>query len=161
MKLAIFLALTLFTLTLANPDGCNGTVNENPIITDDPSLVATVENGKKFTVDYDGRKLYVLVLNGTAYEMGLAYGQLMKEEIPLMYDAFFDWAAYYIENNVTQIIAKLPNFLKKIVGEAGVAGAKKLLELNYWITQPYTNRRWDDEMSGLADGTGMDIWNFR
>jgi hypothetical protein len=48
-----------------------------------------------------------------------------------------------------------------MVGEAGVAGAKKLLELNYWITQPYTNKRWDDEMSGLADATGMDVWNFR
>jgi hypothetical protein len=82
----------------------------------------------------------------------------MKDEIPKMYEALFDFLDYYLQNNVTDKVAKLPNFLKKMIGAAGVLGMRKLLELNYWITEPYTNRRWDDEMSGIADGTGLDIW---
>jgi len=48
-----------------------------------------------------------------------------------------------------------------MIGDIAIVGIKKLLQLNYYITAPYTPRRWDDEMSGLADATGMDIWNFR
>jgi len=58
-------------------DGCSGTTNTLPMITDAPQLVQTVPNGRKFTIDYDGRKFYILVLNGTSYNMGYAYGQLM------------------------------------------------------------------------------------
>jgi hypothetical protein len=30
-------------------------------------------------LDYDGRKFYIGSFKGTAYQMGLAYGQLFKE----------------------------------------------------------------------------------
>jgi len=45
--------------------------------------------------------------------MGFAYGSLMKEELPLMVEGFFEWAESYIENNVSSIISKLPKFIKK------------------------------------------------
>lgn len=83
MKALIFITLLLaLAYSQYHVDGCDGTVNDQPLITDEPTLVATVENGKKYTIDYDGRKFYILVLNGTAYHMGYAYGQLMKEELP-------------------------------------------------------------------------------
>jgi len=92
--------------------------------------------------------------------MGYAYGQLMTTELPDMIDEFFFWAQNYIETNIT-FIHKLPKFLRDIIGDFAVSGAKKLLQLNYYITAPYTPRRWDDEMSGLSDATGIDVWNFR
>lgn len=55
----------------------------------DPTLVASVANGQKYTIPYDGRFFYVLVVNGSAYDMGYAQGQLMKEEmiveVPLIF----------------------------------------------------------------------------
>jgi len=141
-------------------DGCDGTPNTLPMITDAPKLVQTVANGRKFTIDYDGREFYILVLNGTAYDMGFAYGSLMRTELPDMVDEFFFWAQDYIETNVS-FISKLPKFLRDLIGDIGVAGAKKLLQLNYYITAPYTPRRWDDEMSGIADATGLDVWLLR
>jgi len=33
-------------------------------------LVAKVPNGKKYTIDYDGRKFYIVSIKGTAFEMG-------------------------------------------------------------------------------------------
>jgi len=93
--------------------------------------------------------------------MGFAYGSLMKQEVPDMVAGFFEWAESYIENNASKIIAKLPKFIKKYIGEIGLEVAKKLLVLNYYICAPYIERHWNDEMSGLADATGLDIWTIR
>ena len=35
-------------------------------------------------LDYDGRKFYVVSIRGSAYEMGEAYGTLLKEELKVM-----------------------------------------------------------------------------
>ena len=71
-------------------DGCPGSVNLNPLVETPPSLVAQVSNGRKYTIPYDGRFFYILDLNGSAYEMGLAEGHLMKEEMlveaPLIFE---------------------------------------------------------------------------
>jgi len=35
-------------------------------------------NGEKYTIDYDGRKFIIVNVKGSAYEMGYAYGTLLK-----------------------------------------------------------------------------------
>ena len=35
-------------------------------------------------LDYDGRKFYIVSVKGSAYEMGEAYGTLLKEELKVM-----------------------------------------------------------------------------
>lgn len=67
-----------------------------------------MKNGKKYVTPYDGRLFYLLNLNGSAYDMGYAYGQLMKEEIPQMVDVFDEFVKWIILNNVSSIIPKLP-----------------------------------------------------
>lgn len=52
-------------------------------------------------MDYDGRKFLIVNLTGSPYEMGYAYGTLLKEELTLVYPAFLNWVASLIENNVT------------------------------------------------------------
>lgn len=150
MKFILILLLTLYVVSAAPKypqyEGCTGTPNEEPLITDEPKLVKKVDNGQKYVIPYDGRYFYILNVTGNAYEMGYAYGALMKDELPPMVEAFFGWAAYYIENNVSDVIARLPKFMKNWIGETGVTLARKLLDLNYVITKEYTPKRWDDEM---------------
>ena len=68
--------------------GCEGTMNDQPLVDNGFQLVASVPNGKKYTQAYDGRLFYVLNLNGSAYDMGLASGQLLKVEIPELLNDF-------------------------------------------------------------------------
>lgn len=51
--------------------------------------------------------------------------------------------------------------MKKYIGEIALDGVKELLKLNYFICAPYIERHWNDELSGLADGSGVDIWTLR
>jgi hypothetical protein len=92
-------------------------------------------------LDYDGRKFYVVSVKGTAFEMGEAYGTLLKDELKIMVADFFGWATDFIANNVTQI-GMLPKWLRHDIGKAGVELAKGLLDLNYVITKKYTPIRW-------------------
>lgn len=92
-------------------------------------------------LDYDGRKFYVVSIKGTAFQMGEAYGTLLKEELKVMVDDFFGWASDFIANNVTQI-GMLPKWMRHDIGQAGVGLAKRLLDLNYVITKKYTPARW-------------------
>lgn len=73
--------------------------------------------------------------------MGEAYGTLLKEQLNVMQKEFFEWAAGYIANNVTQI-GMLPKWMRHEIGETGVGLAKRLLDLNYLITKKYTPQRW-------------------
>ncbi len=52
-------------------------------------MVGQVPNGRKYTIPYDGRLFYIVVLNGTAHDMGYAYGKLMKNEISEVVEGFF------------------------------------------------------------------------
>jgi len=62
----------------------------------------------------------------------------MKEEIPPMVDGFFEWAAYYLENNVSDVITRLPKFMRNFIGNTGVKLIRGVLDLNYVITKKYT-----------------------
>lgn len=73
---------------------------------------------------------------------------------------FFGWAAGYIANNVTQI-SMLPKWLRDNIGEIGVGLVKRLLDLNYLITKKYTPLRWEEEMKGVAAGSGIPVRTWR
>ena len=92
--------------------------------------------------------------------MGLAYGTLLKSELKIMQKEFFEWAAGYIANNVTQI-GMLPKWFRMDLGKSAVSIVKKLLDVNYLITKKYTPQRWDDEMKGIAKGSGVPTKTWR
>lgn len=92
--------------------------------------------------------------------MGFAYGQLFKEELPVMIKEFYGWASGYIENNVT-FIESLPGFMKRSIAGTGVGLAKRLLDLNYLITKKFTPKRWDEEFKGVADGAKVHLHDIR
>ena len=92
--------------------------------------------------------------------MGYAYGTLFREELAIMEREFFEWAEKFITTNVS-VIAQQPAWLKNIIGKSAISVAKKLLDLNYFITKKYTPQRWDDEMRGLAKGCGIPVEHWR
>ena len=92
--------------------------------------------------------------------MGQAYGTLLKEELAVMQKDFYEWAEHYVETNVS-VVAQQPAWLKKIIGKSAVSVAKKLLDLNYFITKKYTPKRWEDEFKGLGKGSGIPASHWR
>jgi hypothetical protein len=124
-------------------EGCTGEANPFALVEEAGVLKKEVHNGRLYSYAYDGREMQVASVRGTAFEMGLAYGQLLKDQLPVMIEEFYGWAAGYIENNVT-FINTLPNFMKRGLGRGGVAIAKRLLDLNYVITKKYTPARWEE-----------------
>lgn len=92
--------------------------------------------------------------------MGEAYGTLMREELAVMEKQFFEWAEHFLLTNVS-VIAQQPAWLKKIIGKNAISLAKKLLDLNYFITKKYTPQRWDDEFKGLGKGSGIPANHWR
>ena len=92
--------------------------------------------------------------------MGVAYGTLLKDELKVMNVEFFEWAASFIANNVTQI-SMLPKWFRNGLGTTAITLAKKVLDLNYLITKKYTPQRWEDEMKGIAKGSGIPAKTWR
>jgi hypothetical protein len=58
-------------------------------------------------------------------------------------------------------VENLPDFMRKVVGKLGVGVAKKLLSVNYWITKKYTEKKWEEEFRGIADGSGVSVTDIR
>jgi len=71
--------------------------------------------------------------------MGYLQGYLMKYELNDMIPKFYSWLEYYLDNNVSSTISKLPTFVKKFfVNPIGMGAFKIGLDLTYEITKPYT-----------------------
>lgn len=61
-----------------------------------------------------------------------------------MIPVIFDWFENFIATNIS-IINKLPMGMRKWIANRTVWGAQGLLDLNWYITKPYTNPRYDQE----------------
>ena len=53
---------------------------------------------------------------------------------------------------------KLPKFLKQNTANFAMG---TVLDLNYEITLPFTNKKYYEEMRGIADGSGVEFKFFR
>ncbi len=81
---------------------------------------------------------------GSMYQMGLAQGVLLKEELR----SFIAELWLYIEKQVEDALPKkVPNFLKLKLSNFAMG---TILDLNYDITLPYTNKKYYEEMRGIS-----------
>lgn len=93
---------------------------------------------------------------GTPYQMGYAAGELLPEEIKYNVENMLLYGANYIHQNLDYL--GLPAFLEKILSNMDpVTLMSALLEWNYLVTIPYTNKRWIEEMKGMADSSGVPV----
>jgi isopenicillin-N N-acyltransferase like protein len=77
----------------AQSDQCTGTPNNLPVYTGDPEFVNKTTSGSKWLLgsELQSPKVIVLHVYGTPYEMGYAYGELLKGEITEMVPELMEW----------------------------------------------------------------------
>lgn len=146
---AFGLLLALAVGLAAAESTCDGVDNNLPVWDGDLTLLSTVPNGKLYVAGLDGNKVKVMHLYGSALEMGVAHGQLLKDDINAMFPKFFQW----IDAQIDQYLSKLPEFLRKVIE---VNGVKAALQVTADLTRKYTPAHWFDEIKGVAQGAGVD-----
>ncbi|CAF2999086.1 unnamed protein product [Rotaria socialis] len=155
IHLSLFcLFAVIYPVHLLDPS-CTGNYNTNPIIRDEPTFVSSVPNGKRFVVGTDYTKINIVhVYGGTPYDMGYALGSLMSKELNILIPEYFA----YLDKTIEDELKKLPPFVAKWIAELGIPGA---LDLNYEITRIYTPPWFDEEIRGIAAGSGVSYQNIR
>jgi len=144
-------------------NNCQGTINPNAIITTEPQLIATVPNGKLYKVPIDDLSPALLVVSvwGTSYEMGVAEGQLLKDNMT----DFFAQVEEYFQEQIDSYVSSFPPDLQKLFEELGVDALNEALNLEIDATKHYTPAHFIEEMQGISNGSGIDVniiwrWNL-
>ena len=117
-SLALFAFLLLcHSSTGSTIEGCTGQPNLNPVWADEPTLVATVENGALYAAGGDTIQpnLNVLHLYGTPYQMGYAHGQLMQTQIKALYSEVFEWIYVQIEEAVDYLPSIMQEYIAEVI----------------------------------------------
>ncbi|CAF4979726.1 unnamed protein product, partial [Rotaria socialis] len=115
-------------VTLVDPS-CKGKLNTNEILREEPRLVSSILNGKRFVVGHNFDTINIVhVYGGTPYDMGYAFGKLMSEDLQQLVPEYFA----YLENKIEDLIKQVPPLIAKWLAEFGLRGA---LDLNYDITR--------------------------
>jgi len=128
--------------------GCSGKENNLPLITSEPTLVATHSHGKLFSIDAIQPSLKVLHVYGTPYQMGKAHGELLKETIQQLMAEVTQFADTLLVEQITY----LPKWLADLIAKYGVNAA---LDITYYLTKPFTPTYFLEELQGLSTGAGI------
>jgi len=163
----MFKALIL-TLAIASPilalyfyPGCSGKENIQPIIDQPMQLVDSVDHGKKYVIQssINNTHLTIIALKGSAYDMGVAYGKLMKADIQENVPGMMNYIVSKVDELLDLIKDHIPFYLKWIPNLLKLAPrdlVMALLEFQYQVTKKYTPQRYTDEIKGIAAGSGVD-----
>ena len=160
MKQPLIILSLLLLVQVAFGAYCNGKpgdylTNDLPIWNEQPVLLAKHKYGQLFQIGTGNTTMKMLHAYGNMYQMGLAHGVLLKEEL----NNFMSELWGYLESQIEDALPKkLPKFLKR--GSSNFA-LGTVLDLNYEITLPYTNKKYYEEMRGIADGSGVDFKLFK
>lgn len=100
----VVLAIVISPGHLLDPS-CKGTYNTHEIYRDEPTFVTSVTNGKRFVVGQGYDKINIAhVYGNTPYDMGVAFGKLMKQELNAVIPEYFA----YLDKTVEDMLKKLP-----------------------------------------------------
>lgn len=84
--------------------------------------------------------------------MGYANGQLMADEIATNAQGMYDYLLGQLGTFLRQY--GVPESIIKKVQDTALNLANWALDLNWKIAEPFTPARYDEEMKGIADGSG-------
>ncbi len=113
--------------------GLDIVTNTSPIVDSPPVLVAEVHNGRLELAGSGEDAIHILHLWGTPYEMGVAHGQLLKQQVP-----------GYVKR-VTEAMAREM--------DSGVSQLDRVWE----SVKPHVSDYYLEEMRGIAEGAGIDL----
>jgi len=132
-------------------DGCKCQPNNNTIWEHDLVLLNTTTNGKLYLAGGTDNPLYIVHLYGTPYDMGVAQGVLLKQQILEMYSEFWTYMEEQVDAS-NPLFKYIPEFLRKIIEDSGVEAA---LEYEALITRDFVSQSFSEEIQGLADALGL------
>ncbi len=92
--------------------------------------------------------LYVAHVTGNAYEMGQAYGALLRSQISQLVPETF----LYLEQQINSSIGWLPAPIRDAIE---VGGLELALNITIDTTAPYTPKHFFDTINGMANTTGV------
>src|ERR1700733_8770043 len=98
VKYLVFILAALAFVTSSYE--CEGKINDKPILNLEPILAREVANGSKYIIDNNGEKMYLLNITGTPWELGYAYGSLLKDEIRGLVNAYFSYIRQHAEEEL-------------------------------------------------------------
>lgn len=154
--LALFAILSVLTYSY---EDCTGTTNTLPLINQEPILLESVKNGKKYLIQNGTNLVYIVSVRGNAYQQGYAFGKLMSKEVKENLLGFYDYLKAQADQKLAEY--KLPKFIRKMLVGTAFEVFRGILDLNYLITMPFTPIRYGLEMKGIAKGSGMDYKDIR
>jgi len=130
-----------------NGQSTPGPPNENPIDDSAPVFVASVPNGKHYTVGGGEDMLDLIHVWGSPYDWGFAHGSLLKEKV----NRFLTEAYTYMEE---QVVAKAAN--NTILAWIAKVGLDAALDLSFDVTKKYTPAYAMEEIAGMAAALGVE-----
>jgi len=136
----------------------NAQPNMNPINTEAPVFVASVENGTLYTLGTGPTQVAILHVWGDPYSMGYAHGSLMKDRTQGLMNSVWNYLEEQVEEAVNGTVKWIPKEVALWISEIGLDAA---LDLTYEATKPFTGDYFWQEMQGLADASGTDYKTIR
>ena len=148
MALALLAPAAHAAFCSSSPDPGDRT-NDFPIIDEELTFVRANSNAALYQAGPANARFDVVHVYGTAYEMGKAQGELMKDEIRKFMEGTFD---YLIGGALENFGDRLPPALQALLVDKGI---NAVLDATAHATAPFTPQSYYDEVQGLADGSGV------
>ncbi len=127
--------------------------NTQPIFTDAPVFVRSVQNASLYRVGNDENAISVVHLWGNAYQRGFAHGTLMKEDMTTFLNQAFSYFESQFVEAINGTVPWIPQDMADWVAREGLDVA---LDITYDAMKPFSGKYFWDEMHGMADATGVD-----
>ncbi len=92
---------------------CKGTENTWPLIDTPPQLIDSVSNGKRYNIQstQNNTHIDILVVKGSSFEMGLAYGTLMRSDLNDSLNGMFNYIVGQYDDWIQLVKENLPFWL--------------------------------------------------
>jgi hypothetical protein len=155
LVLVVFGLLLVVSQTAAQIQGCRGTPNPFTPLVSNATFVRSVANGKLYLDRSVNPPIRIVHAWGSAFEMGLATGQLLAEDLAV----FLPRVMTYFEGQAGDAFPKdTPKWILDLVEQYGVPFA---LDMTYQMTKPFTPAHFEEELKSIAQGSGLPVSLFR
>lgn len=153
IALCVFLCLAVFARAAENDviPGCGGQLNDKPVVDVPAQFIRSVSNGQKYLIKSGTDYVYIVKVSGTPHEMGQAFGDLMQDEISENAAKMYKYLGAQMEKALSDI--GFPESIIQSLFPTALKLFNWVLDLNWWIAEPYTPRRYDEEMRAIALGS--------
>jgi len=142
------------------PVGCRGVRNNNPVLDLPAEPLGTVANGQSWKMQQGDNIVYITKMKGTAYQMGEAFGQLHSDQLKEQF-ANIDSMYPGIIHDLMEDYGVPKYILDLLDDQMFISLAHIALDINWKVASPYIPQRFNDEIEGMAAGSGVDVATIR